>query len=39
MTAINRSLVVELATTPVLLALISMLPKRAREGEAAVEDR
>jgi hypothetical protein len=34
-TAINHSLLVELATTPVLLALISMLPKRAREGEAA----
>lgn len=31
--AISRSLLVELATTPVLLALISTLPSRAREEE------
>ncbi len=31
--AISHSLVAELATTPVLLALVSMLPARAREGE------
>jgi hypothetical protein len=36
-TAIDHSLLVELATTPVLLALISMLPSRAREGEPAAE--
>jgi hypothetical protein len=36
-TALSRSLLVELATTPVLLALISLLPARAREGELAVE--
>jgi hypothetical protein len=30
-------LLVELATTPVLLALISLLPARAREGELAAE--
>jgi MFS family permease len=33
-TAINRCLVVELATTPVLLVLTRMLPPRAREPEA-----
>lgn len=31
-TAVSRSLLVELATTPVLLVLISLLPARAREG-------
>lgn len=36
-TALSRSLLVELATTPVLLALISMLPARAREGDPVVE--
>jgi hypothetical protein len=36
-TALSRSLLVELATTPVLLALISLLPRRAREGEPVVE--
>ena len=37
--AISRSLLVELATTPVLLALISTLPFRAREeSEPASED-
>jgi EmrB/QacA subfamily drug resistance transporter len=34
-TALQRCLVVELATTPVLLALISTLPSRARESEAS----
>jgi EmrB/QacA subfamily drug resistance transporter len=33
-TAISHSLLVELATTPVLLALISTLPARAREDDA-----
>jgi EmrB/QacA subfamily drug resistance transporter len=33
--ALERCLVVELASTPVLLALASLLPARAREGEAA----
>ena len=38
-TAISRSLLVELATTPVLLTLISTLPFRAREeSEPAGED-
>jgi EmrB/QacA subfamily drug resistance transporter len=35
-TAITRCLLIELATTPVLLALTSALPPRAREGELAV---
>jgi MFS family permease len=34
-TAVSRSLLVELATAPVLLVLISLLPSRAREAEAA----
>ena len=33
-TALQHCLIVELATTPVLLALISTLPSRARESEA-----
>jgi MFS family permease len=37
-TAINRCLVVELATTPVLLALIRMLPARAREPEIITDE-
>ena len=36
-TALSRSLLVELATTPVLLALISLLPRHAREGEPVAE--
>jgi hypothetical protein len=36
-TALSDSLLVELATTPVLLALVSMLPKRAREEEPLAE--
>ena len=36
-TALSHSLLVELATTPVLLALISLLPSRARAGELANE--
>ncbi|MFZ0381572.1 MAG: MFS transporter [Solirubrobacteraceae bacterium] len=34
-TALQHCLIVELATTPVLLALISTLPSRARESEAS----
>jgi len=34
-TALQRCLLVELATTPVLLLLISTLPSRARESQAA----
>jgi EmrB/QacA subfamily drug resistance transporter len=34
-TALQRCLIVELATTPVLLLLISTLPSRARESEAS----
>ena len=34
MTAVQRCLTVELASTPVLLLLISALPSRARESEA-----
>jgi hypothetical protein len=33
--ALERCLVVELASTPVLLALASLLPARARDGEAS----
>jgi EmrB/QacA subfamily drug resistance transporter len=35
--ALERCLIVELASTPVLLALASLLPARARDGEAAPE--
>jgi len=34
-TAVQRCLIVELATTPVLLLLISTVPSRARESQAA----
>jgi EmrB/QacA subfamily drug resistance transporter len=37
--AISHSLVAELATTPVLLALVSMLPARARESELEAASR
>jgi MFS family permease len=37
-TALSHSLLVELATTPVLLLLVSMLPSRAREAELAPDD-
>jgi EmrB/QacA subfamily drug resistance transporter len=37
-TALQRCLIVELATTPVLLLLISTLPSRARESEARESD-
>jgi hypothetical protein len=36
-TALSHSLVVELASTPVLLVLISLLPPRARESDVAGE--
>ena len=37
--AISHSLVAELATTPVLLALMSMLPARARASELEAASR
>ena len=37
-TALSHSLLMELATTPVLLLLVSMLPPRAREAELAPDD-
>jgi hypothetical protein len=36
-TALSHSLLIELATTPVLLILISLLPARARPDESAAD--